>query len=177
MTVPFRDRAEYDDFGLAGYLRFVEEPDSKGIRGALFCVNSRGEPVDFSFTRIDVAASFLWRRGDARRHAVTALCKALFTTCPKQPALLLSLADEVPPHVFTEDIEVGVPLCRVAEAGAIHSPAESSETLAEALHLFWVNDVPATGSQARRLLEALHSRQLATEPFERATTGLEEAFK
>jgi hypothetical protein len=110
MTVPFRDRAEYEDFGLAGYLRFVEEPDSKGIRGALFCVNSRGEPIDFSFTRIDVGASFLWRLGDARRHAVTALCKALFAACPKEPALLLSLAEEVSPRVFTEDIEVGAPL-------------------------------------------------------------------
>jgi hypothetical protein len=176
MTVPFRDRAEYEDFGLAGYLRFVEEPDSKGIRGALFCVNSRGEPIDFSFTRIDVGASFLWRLGDARRHAVTALCKALFAACPKEPALLLSLAEEVSPRVFTEDIEVGVPLCRVAEAGAIHSTDESSEILAETVHLFWVSEPPAPGSQARGLLEALHSRQLSTEPFERATTGLEEAF-
>jgi hypothetical protein len=176
MSVPFRDLAEAEELGLAGYLRFVEEPDAKGIRGALFCVNSRGEPIDFSFTRIDVAASFLWRLGDARRHAVTALCKALFAACSKEPALLLSLADEVSPRVFTEDIEVGIPLCRVAEAGAIHSPSESSETLAETLHLFWVGEVPAAGSQARRLLEALQSRQLSTEPFERAVTGLEEVF-
>ena len=176
MSVPFRDLAESEELGLAGYLRFVEEPDAKGIRAALFCVNSRGEPIDFSFTRIDVAASFLWRLGDARRHAVTALCKALFAACPKEPALLLSLADEVSPRVFTEDIEVRIPLCRVAEAGAIHSPSESSEALAETVHLFWVGETPAPESQARRLLEALHSRQLSTEPFERAATGVEEAF-
>ena len=178
MAVPFRDRGEeHEDLGLAGYLMFVEEPDSKGIRGALFCVNGRGEPVDFSFSRIDVASSFLWRAGDARRHAITALSKALFTASSVQPTLLLSLADEVPPRVFTEDIEVHLPLCRVAAPGAIaHSVNESAESLGEALHLFWVGEPPEPDSAARRLLDALNARQLATEPFERSAAGVEEAF-
>lgn len=177
MPVPFRDKAEYEDLGLAGYLKFEEEPDSKGLRGALFCVNGRGEPVDFSFSRIDVASSFLWRAGDARRHAVTELCKALFTACSVRPALLLSLAEEVPPPVFTADLDVDLPLCRIAESGAIaRASEESQESLGEALHLFWVGQPPSPDSMGRKLLDALNGRQLVTEPFQRASIGLEEAF-
>ncbi|HEY8767583.1 MAG TPA: hypothetical protein VIP09_10075, partial [Dehalococcoidia bacterium] len=136
-----------------------------------------GEPVDFSFSRIDVSSSFLWRVGEARRHATTALCKALFTASAVQPSLLLSLADEVPPRVFTEDIEVHLPLCRVAAPGATaHSSNESAESFGEALHLFWIGGPPDADSMARRLLEALNGRQLATEPFERAAAGIAEAF-
>lgn len=177
MPVPFRDLTGDESLGLAGYLRFVEEPGGHGIRAALFYVNSRGEPVDFSFTRIDTPASFLWRAGEARRRAVTALAKALFVASTKKPALLLVLADEVPPRVFTEDLAVEVPLCRVAGDGAkVHASNESQELLVEAVHLFWVGEQPVLGSPARRLLEALHGRQLSTEPFERAAIGLEEAF-
>ena len=147
MPVPFRNRADQEDLGLAGYLRFVEEAEAKGIRGALFCVNGRGEPVDFSFSRIDVASSFLWRAGDARRHAVAELCKALFTASSVQPTLLLSIADEVPPRVFSEDIDVHLPLCRVAGPGATaHAANESPESLGEAIHLFWVGELPAPGA-------------------------------
>src|SRR6266542_2301820 len=77
MAVPFRDLTEREELGLAGYLRFVDEPDARGIRAALFFVNGRGEPVEFSFSRIDVPASFLWRAGEARRQAITALAKSL----------------------------------------------------------------------------------------------------
>src|SRR5437867_1711209 len=113
MSIPFRDLEDSEDLGLAGYLRFVDEPDSKGVRAALFCVNGLGEPIDFSFSRIDVAASFLWRAGDARRRAVSALSKSLFAASAKEPRVLLALADEVSPRVFTEDLDVHVPLCRI----------------------------------------------------------------
>lgn len=178
MPVPFRDLTEDESLGLAGYLRFEEEPGARGIRAALFFVNSRGEPTDFSFSRIDTQASFLWRTGETRRRAVTALAKALFVASVKNPTLLLVLADEVPPRVFSEDLVVEVPLCRIAGDGTVvHAPNESQELLAQAIHLFWVGEQPMPESPARRLLEALHSRRLLTEPFERAATGLEEAFK
>lgn len=178
MPVPFRDLMEDEPLGLAGYLRFVEEPGARGIRAALFYVNGRGEPIDFSFSRIDTPASFLWRTGEMRRRAVTALAKALFVASAKKPTLLLVLADEVSPRVFTEDLVVEVPLCRVAGDGTtVHASNESQEWLAEAVHLFWVGEQPEAESPARRLLEVLHGRQLSTEPFERATIGLEEAFR
>lgn len=68
LPVPFRDLTAGEDSGVVGYLRFTDEPDGKGIRGALFVVSNRGEPLDFSFTRIDVHSSFLCgeqvRKGD-----------------------------------------------------------------------------------------------------------------
>lgn len=178
MPVPFRDQTENESHGLAGYLRFVVEPGERGIRAALFYVNSRGEPIDFSFNRIDTPASFLWRTDEIRRRAVTTLAKALFVASVKNPTLLLVLADEVPPRVFTEDLIVEVPLCRVADDGAtVHASNEFRELFAEAVNLFWVDEQPTPESPARRLLEALHGRKLFTEPFERAATGLEEAFR
>ena len=178
MPVPFRDLRDEDSLGLAGFLRFVSEENGRGIRGALFLVNARGEPIDFAFSRIDIPASFLWRAGEARRHAVANLAAVLFQACPKAPSVLLALADEVNPRLFTEDLVVEVPLCRVAEGDTVpYSVDESVEALSSTLHLFWVGQTPDDTSTARRVLSALQSRQLTTEPFERAANGIEEAFR
>jgi hypothetical protein len=178
MPVPFRDLREEDSLGLAGYLRFVNEQNGRGVRGALFLVNARGEPVDFAFSRIDIPASFLWRAGEARRHAVASLAATLFQACPKTPSVLVAHADEVHPRLFTEDIAVAVPLCRIAERDTVPlAPEESPEVLSSALHLFWVGQPPNDDSRARQLLNSLQSRELLTEPFERASRGIEEAFR
>ena len=177
MAIPFRDLRSEEDLGLAGYLRFVPEAEGRGLRGALFLVNARGEPVDFAFSRVDVPASFLWRAGEAKRHAVAALTSALFQASPKNPNILLALADEVNTHLFTEDILVDIPLCRVANAEDIpHAVTESVETLSVTAHLFCVAQPPTEDSLARKLLACLQARQILTEPFERAARGLEEAF-
>ncbi len=92
--------------------------------------------------------------------------------------MLLALVDEVSPRVFSEDLEVLVPLCRVGGDDAhVHSSSEALELLSDAIHLFWANQPPDLQSPARRLLEALQARNLVREPFERAATGLEEAFR
>ena len=177
MPIPFRDLSDNIDLGLAGFLRFEEEPGGKGIRAALFMITSRGEPIEFSFTRIGIGRSFLWRPGEDRRHAVTALAKALFEASSNQPTLLLALADETPPRVFTEDLAVQVPLCRVGSLDAtVHAATEHPELVAEMTNLFWVGRQPDPESPARLLLEALRGRQLLTEPFERAAVGLGEAY-
>ena len=178
MPVPFRDlTGDAEDLGLAGYLRFIDEPGSRGVRGCLFCVNARGEPIDFSFSRVDAPASFLWRAGDTKRRSVTALTKALFEACSKTPTLLLTKADEAPVRVFEEDLTVRLPLCRVAGVDTDnHMPMDAIEPLSDAVHLFWIGDPPPTDSPARRLLEVLNGRGLATEPFERAAMGLDEVF-
>ena len=177
MPVPFRDLTEGDDSGVAGYLRFIDESDGKGIRGALFIVSSRGEPLEFNFTRIDMHSSFLWRAGEARRQAVTSLTKALFQAATIVPTLILALADEVPPRVFTEDLEVGIPLGRVTTAEiAVRAASEEEERVSDSVDLFWVNGRPPPESPARSLLEALNERQLLIEPFDRASIGMKEAF-
>jgi len=178
MPIPFRDLSEEADLGLAGYLRFVEEPDGKGIRAALFLVNGRGEPIDFTFNRVEIARPFLWRAGEPRRHALRALSKSLFTACAKEPVLLLALAEDVPPRVFTDDIEVMVPLCRIArQSGLPHAASEILESLGDSLELYWVGQAPPLDSATRRVLDCLRSRQSLTEPFDRAAAGIEEAFK
>src|SRR5438093_236090 len=139
MPVPFRDVRDEEGLGLAGYLRFVTEENGRGVRGALFLVNARGEPVDFAFSRIDIPASFLWRAGEAKRHAVACLAAVLFQACSRIPSLLLALSGEVDPRLFTEYLIVDMPVCRVADAADVpYAAGESPETLANAIHLFWV---------------------------------------
>ena len=147
------------------------------MRGALFLVNGRGEPMDFSFARVDVHASFLWRAGESRRQAVAALVRTLFTAATHVPQLLIALAEEVPATVFTEDLQVELPLCRVAAPTALaYASTESLEELPDAQHLFWVGTPPDAESEARGLLDALVARQGLMEPFERAALGLTEAY-
>jgi hypothetical protein len=168
---------EEEDLGLAGLLRFQTEPEGRGVRAALFVVSSRGEPVEFSFTRIDLSGSFLWRAGEANRNAVCRLARTLFEATSAQPSLLLALAEETPPRVFTEDLMVRIPICRVSTGGTtVQAPQEISEFIADTLHLFWIGSIPDEGSIPRRLADSLRARHLLTEPFERASVGLREAF-
>jgi len=177
LPIPFRDLNEDENTGVVGYLRFVDEPDGKGMRGALFVMSPRGEPIDFSFTRIDMHGGFMWRAGESRRQAVTALTKALFQSAGRIPAVIISLADEVPPRVFTEDLEVQVPLCRVVTTEMTpQAAAEEHESILDSLDLFWVTGRPPSDSLAGKIIESLRDRQLLLEPFERALIGLDEAF-
>ena len=178
MPVPFRYLREDDGLGLAGYLRFVSEEDGRGMRAALFLVNARGEPIDFTFSRIDVSASFLWRTGDAKRNAVSRLAATLFEACPRVPSLLIALSSEVHPRVFTEDLLLDVPICRVSDTGDVpRALSETEESLNGQVHLFWVAKPPEGNAPARRVLESLQSGQMLLEPFDRAARGLEEAFR
>ena len=177
MPVPFRDLTESDSPGFAGFLRFKEEVSGKGMQGAFFLVSSRGDPLDFIFTRINVHNSFLWHEGDARRNAVAAIIKALFQGSNKTPDLILALAEEVPPQVFADDIRVDIPLCRISASDTpVQALSEDFESLSETINLIWVSPRPDQESDTRRLLEALSQRQILLEPFERAIVGLEEVF-
>jgi len=133
--------------------------------------------MDFSFARIDVHASFLWRPGESRRQAVVALSRTLFTAATHVPHLLIALAEEVPATVFTDDLAVAVPLCRLAGQTALaYGSTESLEEIPGAQHLFWAGPPPGPESSARGLLDALVARQGLAEPFERAALGLQEAY-
>jgi hypothetical protein len=163
---------------LAAYLKFEDEEGAKGLRGALFIVNARGEPVEFSFSRAATGASVLWRVGEARRKAVTALCKTLFQACSQKPQLLLCLAAEVPPSVFGEDLAVAIPVARlmVDGDGGVYGPQEQPEGIAGEAQLFWAGDPPAAGSPTRDLLGRLTTHNLLREPFQRAAAGIAEAL-
>lgn len=185
MPIPFRDQDDIEDLGVAAYLRLEADGDRPGYRGALFQVNARGEPVEFTYNRVGTPSSFLWRPGDLRRSALKKLTGSLLATCSRAPRLILCLAAQTPSELFAQDIRVSVSVGRIAMARETtgFSTLETRETLAvdaegeEApVDLLWFPTPPAADSPERRLLQELHKRGLLHEPFERAGTGLHEVY-
>lgn len=186
MPVPFRDQDDIEDLGLAGFLRIETDPDRPGFRGALFQINARGEPVEFTYNRVATPNSFLWRPGDLRRAAAKRLAATLLSACSTTPRLICGRADEIASDLFCLDLRTAVPVIRIATALATtgFSTLETPEALhrasddpdGEELHLFWFPAPAAEGSPARRLVHELHLRGLLLEPFERAIAGLREVY-
>ena len=184
MPIPFRDADDLTELGLAGYLTIEPAPAGAGYLGALFQINARGEPVEFTYNRIETGNPFLWRPDDLRRHAHRRLTASLFATSPSAsggPRLILCRADEVDPALFTTDLTTPIPVGRLARTLETidRATGEIIETTTgeDASHLFWYPEPPAEGSPARRLLDALIARGLLWEPFERARIGLREVYQ
>ena len=177
MPIPFHNLMQDEPSGIAAYLRFVDEPEGKGVRGALLVTSSRGDPLEFGFTRVDVRSGVLWRNGQAKARAVSALAKALFEAASHIPDLVLALADETPAAVFSEELGMQIPMCRVDTQGA--RPAATTEAVqqvSESLYLHWVNGQPTSDTECARLVEILGARRLLLEPFDRAALGIQEVF-
>ena len=182
MAVAYRNLV--DDFesarGAAAFLKVVAEEGGGGYRGALFLVNALGEPLEFTYSRVEIKQPLLWRSDGLRRNAARQLAAALFDACPRVPALLLCLAGEVDVELFTEDVEVSVKVARIAPEDALVgvTAAEERELAgSEApLQLFWVGGAPAQESRERGLIDALARRGLLLEPFERAEVGIREVY-
>jgi hypothetical protein len=177
MPIPF-DNTEYGETpGAIGFLRVLDEEHSSGIRGALLIASAKEIPLEFCFTRVDHADSVLWREGEARRVATASLVRALFLAASRTPDVILGLADEIPPLVFSGDIRVGVPFCRVSTDPAPRRGAsEEIEKLDASLFLIWSAPAPADVSAARRLLNVLANRPNPLAAFERVAAGIEEAY-
>jgi hypothetical protein len=176
VSVPFKDAAELDAGGTAAFLRIVPGDPS---RGALFQVNARGAPVEFTYNRVDLTSAVLWRPEQLEREAAKVLAASLFEAARRTPLVLLCLAAEVDAVLFSEDLEVQIPVCRVAVGGAALPDAAPSERVDSGdvtVHLFWRPALPSVESPPRRLVAALTSRGLLLEPFERALAGLDEAL-
>jgi len=180
VPVPFRDEADPDRFGSAAFLRIVPADDGDAVLGALFLVNARGEPVEFTYNRLEIVQRFLWRADDLRRHAARRLAASLFGVCPRMPAVILSLADEAPAELFSEDITVDLPTARLAEQSAVigQSALESREVVEGSvpIQIFWNGSVPGEGEPGRSVVEQLAERGLLLEPFDRALVGLLEVY-
>jgi hypothetical protein len=180
VSVPFKDAAELDAGGTAAFLRIV--PDSGVSRGALFQVNARGAPVEFTYNRLDVPSGALWRPEQLERESAKALAVSLFEAARRTPLVLLCLAGEVDAALFSEDLEVQIPVCRVAvaeEDGLLDAAVAEQVAVSDGLtaHLFWRPALPSVESPPRRLVTTLAGRGLLLEPFERALDGLDEAFR
>src|SRR5213593_1422482 len=116
MPIPYRDADDLDELGTVGYLKIEPAVIGSGYLGALFLINARGEPVEFTYNRIETPHTFLWRQDDLRRHVARKLTTSLFSLCPKTPRLLLCLAKEVGSDLFCQDLQVPIPVCRLALA-------------------------------------------------------------
>ncbi len=181
MPISYRDADDLDEFGTVAYLKIEPLADGSGYLGALFLINARGEPIEFTYNRIDTPQTFLWRKEDLRRHAARKLTASLFSLCPRTPRLLLCLANEVGSELFCQDIQVSIPVCRLASTSDFAAPAaaETPETVAaaEPLQVFWFPGKAAEDSLELRLLHLLAARGLLLEPFERASLGLQEVYQ
>jgi len=181
MPIPYRDADDLDELGTVGYLKIEPIAGGSGYLGALFLLNARGEPLEFTYNRIDTPQTFLWRQDDLRRHATRKLTASLFSLCPRTPRLLLCLAKEVGSELFSQDMQISIPVCRIAPAveATSHSGKETQDTLhaTEPVQVFWFPGKPAEDSIELRLLQLLASRGLLLEPFERASVGLREVYR
>lgn len=181
MPIPYRDADDLDELGTVGYLKIEPAAGGAGYLGALLLINARGEPVEFTYNRIDTPNTFLWRQDDLRRHAARKLTASLFSLCPKTPRLLLCLAQEVGSELFAQDIQVSLPVCRIALASETlpSSDAETKDIVhaSEPVHVFWFPGRPAEDAIELRLLRLLTSHGLLLEPFERASLGLREVYR
>jgi hypothetical protein len=181
MPIPYRDADDLDELGTVGYLKIEPVTDGSGYLGALFLINARGEPVEFTYNRIDTPHTFLWRQDDLRRHATRKLTASLFSLCPKTPRLLLCLAKEIGSELFCQDLQVSIPVCRIAPAveAIPYSGNETRDTVhaTEPLQVFWFPGKPAEDAIELRLLHLLSSGGLLLEPFERAAIGLREVYR
>ena len=180
MPIDFRDADEIGELGAAGYLKIDTPDEGRIFRGALFLVNARGEPLEFTYNKIETPSSFLWRQDDIRRHSTRRLVTSLFDTCKKTPKFLICMANEIGHELFCNEIHLAIPVCRVGSSlqSISHSSQEIEATLEEPepLHLFWFPEQPGTESLEHRLLSRLSSTGLLLEPFERALAGLREVY-
>lgn len=157
------------------YLAFVDGSDSKSVAVALFLVNEIGEPVQFIYDQARIPSAFLWRPEDLRRHTICHLTKSVLGACPMVPRLLLCMHSETYPELFTEQIRLEIPVCRVSDSpDAQKSPREAETHIngGRPLRMFWYPAAPNGDTREAQLLESLRTRVGAIEPFSRARTGL-----
>jgi hypothetical protein len=178
MPISFDNAGNGDMPGVIGFLRLLDEEHGAGIRAALFAASAQDVPLEFCFTRADFGDSVLWRKGEARRIAEASLIRSLFNAANRTPDIILGLADEIPPLVFSEDIRVDTTVCRVSTDPAPRRGAsEEIEQLGSSLFLVWSASPPDEGSVARRLLNVLAERPNPLEPFDRVAAGIAEAYE
>jgi hypothetical protein len=181
MPIPFTDVEDFGELGSAAYLKLESSRDQACCLGALLVISARGEPLEFGYNRVRVPQSFLWREADLRRYVQRRLTASLLSVCSQQPRLLLYLAGEVDTPLFSQDLQLEVPVARLAFPGppTRRVDAATGEVLDEAEvppHVVWQPGPPAVESLERQLFEHLTTHGLLLEPFERALKGLREVY-
>ena len=145
MPIPFDDLEDQNTQpGIVSWLRFVEDANGTGVDAALFQTSEEGEPVDFCFTRA-AFREFDGLGSDAKGRAVFHLLRKLLPEVASSPALVLGLADEIPPWVLNEALRVRVPIC------LIPASPDSAEASSDRLAGGWFAGSLAGMPPARRV--------------------------
>ena len=180
MPIPYHDAGELNDLGIAGFLKMQPVQDISGYMAALFLINARGEPIEFTYNRIETPHTFLWRQADICRHAIRKLTASLLSLCPKTPRLILCLSEEVYSELFCQDIQLSIPVCRIAPVikalPYLRNESQDRIEAEEPMNLFWYPGRPHEDSIELKLLYELSANGLLIEPFERALIGLREVY-
>lgn len=175
MRVRYRDQDEIDDLGRAAFLRVGRIADRSGYVGGLLTVNARGEPLEFTYNRVETPQSTLWRAHDLRRTAVMQLAVSLLEAVSQPAAAVLCLALASMDDLFRLDVELGSPVCLVPGLpGAADAGDDANELAGDTLR--WLPAEPPITSVPHRLVVELERRDLLLEPFERAGVGLRDVF-
>lgn len=184
MPIAYRDAADLDDLGLAGFLRIERSGRGTTYLGALFTINARGEPIELTYNALETPLPLLWRPADLRRHAERRLTASLLSVAEAEPRLLFCLADEVSVELFTRDVLTEIAVGRVerpaddgrrtaADAGP---DADLLPAIPSAVHVVWQPAPPPEDTPERALFEQLAARGLLLEPFDRAADALREVY-
>lgn len=170
MPIRFVDQDDVEELGYAAFLRIAADAIEPGFIGAILQINARGEPIEFTYSRVVTPEPFLWRAGDLERSALKKLCMSLLSACSTIPSVMFCRASEVPVGLFQAAIHVTVPVGRMADDAPVESRSENAPAIE------WLRSAPADGSIEARLVHELARRHLLLEPFERASHGLNEVF-
>ncbi len=168
MPIPFQDLSENDHADAVAWLRLIREEGGGGVRAALFHTSIQGQPLAFSFTRAETPRPYSTQPDNADAFRTT-LAKSLFQAAALSPALILSLAEEMPHPAFAGHLRLGIPLCRVKGASPPFGNGNPPR-------LLWATNEPGYGSSARRALDRIMEGVSPFEPFERVAKALSEAF-
>ncbi len=155
------------DRGAAAWLRFVDEGSEGGTRAALFTTSGDGEPLAFSFTRIDWPALSLHDAEASSSSSTSAmwLAQALLRLAAPTPALVVVSGDELTCAGVADGVVSGIPMLR---AGTTDDRSADPS---------WLTEEPAPGTEAQNIADNLLAREAPLEPFDRIDAALAEAFE
>lgn len=178
MPIPFHDVEDADQPGAAAFLKIESAARDATYLGALFLIDARGQPLEFTYNLVETPHTFLWRPTDLKRYAERELTASLLSICATTPLLLLYLAEEVGHDLFTRDIAVAVPVGRIdrGASGAPSAPRAVEGPAAVPIDVFWHPAPPAAESTERAVFDRLAALGLLLEPFARAAEGLREVY-
>ncbi len=177
MPIHVNDSTDGGLVSAAAWLRFVEEENGKGIRGALLHTSEQSEPLAFCFTRLRSIGSSSGATPDSGRDALSTIAKSLLRADARSPALIFGLISEIPPQAFTDDLQVGGPICLVGPDEVVAPASRAGNGLSGGgLKFLWMTEKPEVGSYARRFFDAMVEEGDPFEPFERVGKALNEAF-